>query len=698
MTAHDLAPHALLPALLAGLVALAAPAAAQTGSDRDVPLIPREVLFGNPDRAGVQVSRDGSHLSWLAPRDGVLNVWVAPADDLDRAVPVTNDRVRGIRSYFWSYTGDILYIQDRGGDENWNLYITDPADPDPRNLTPQEPITNPATGEPMTDPTTGRALRPTARVQEVSHEHPESILIGLNDRDPRFHDVYRVALDDGSRELVQQNDGYAGFLTDDDYEVRFALRPTPAGGFDVFRKRDGEFVPFTEIPADDSLTTEPLGLTPDGEGLYMLDSRGRDTAALVRVELDSPDEPAVLARDDRADVSGVMLHPVTGEAQAASSNYTRRSWTILDPDVERDFKVLRDVADGDFSVSSRTSDDRTWVVTYVMDNGPVRYYLYDRDSKDARFLFTNRTALDGLPLASMHPVVIEARDGTRLVSYYSLPVWADRDNDARPDRPLPTVLLVHGGPWARDSWGYNSIHQWLANRGYAVLSVNFRGSTGFGKAFVNAGDREWAAKMHDDLIDAVAWAVEHDIAQRDRVAIMGGSYGGYAALAGLTFTPEQFAAGVSIVGPSNLITLLESIPPYWASFRDQLRRRVGDIDTPAGRVLLRNRSPLTHVDEINKPLLIGQGANDPRVKQRESDQIVTALQDKDVPVTYVLYPDEGHGFARPENRLSFYAVAEAFLAQHIGGVYEDIGDDFTNSSITVPEGADQVPGLSSALD
>ncbi len=297
----------------------------------------------------------------------------------------------------------------------------------------------------------------------------------------------------------------------------------------------------------------------------------------------------------------------------------------------------------------------------------------------------------------MHPVVIDSRDGLKLVSYYTLPVWADPDDDGKPDQPLPTVLSVHGGPWARDNWGYDPIHQWLANRGYAVLSVNFRSSTGFGKAFVNAGDKEWAGKTHDDLLDAVDWAVREGIADEDRVAIMGGSYGGYATLVGMTFTPEKFACGVDIVGPSNLITLLNSIPPYWTPMLNMFTTRIGDHRTEEGRKFLEERSPLNRVDEIQRPLLIGQGANDPRVKQAESDQIVEAMKANGIPVTYVLYPDEGHGFARPENRLSFFSVTEAFLAEHVGGRYQPIGDDFADSSIEVLEGADLVEGLSAAL-
>ncbi len=312
-------------------------------------------------------------------------------------------------------------------------------------------------------------------------------------------------------------------------------------------------------------------------------------------------------------------------------------------------------------------------------------------------MFTNRQELEKVKLSKMYPLIIKSRDGLNLVSYLTLPYWADPDNDSRPKKPLPMVLFVHGGPWARDSWGLNSAHQWLANRGYAVLSVNYRGSTGFGKDFINAANREWAGKMHDDLIDAVNWAIKQKIADKNRVAIMGGSYGGYATLVGMTFTPEVFACGVDIVGPSNLRTLLETIPPYWKPMMEMWATRVGDPRTEEGRKFLDSRSPLTYVDRICRPLLIGQGANDPRVKQSESDQIVQAMQEKNIPVTYVLYSDEGHGFARPENRLSFFAVAEIFLAQHLGGRFQEIGDDFQGSTIAVPHGAEHIPGLSEAL-
>jgi len=400
----------------------------------------------------------------------------------------------------------------------------------------------------------------------------------------------------------------------------------------------------------------------------------------------------------------VVRHPTEKHVQAVSFIYTRKRWQILDPAIEPDLAYLRTVADGtvadgEAEIVSRTLDDRFWIVLYLVDDGPARFYLHDRTARAARFLFTNRQDLENQPLAKMHAVTLPARDGLTLVAYITLPPGSDSDGDGIPDRPLPLVLMPHGGPWGRDSWGYNPWQQWLANRGYAALheGVNFRSSTGFGKGFINAGNFEWGGKIMDDQIDAVRWAAAQQIADPGRVAVMGGSFGGYSTLGGLTFNPEVFACGVDLVGPSNLVTLLESVPPYWRPMFEMFATRVGDPRTEEGRALLKKHSPLTYVARICRPLLIGQGANDPRVKQAESDQIVQAMQAKGIPVTYALYPDEGHGFARPENNLSFTAIAEAFLARCLGGRYQPIGDDFRASSLTVPTGAENVPGLPEAL-
>ena len=643
----------------------------------DVPLIPRDVLFSDPDRTSVQISPDGRWISFLAPRNGVLNVWVAPADAPDAAAPVTDARDRGIAGYSWTYLDShLIYVQDTAGDENWRLYRLDVTTGESVLLTPESGV--------------------NAQIVAISPKHPQEIVVGLNDRLPEWHDLYRVDLRTGERALLHENEGMLRYLLDDDYNVRFAETMTPDGGTLVLARTEEGWEPFMQISMEDALTTAVLDLDPSGTKLYAIDSRDRNTAALVILDLETG-EKTVVYEDPKADVSHALIHPTQKTIQAAASTYEKTVWQVLDPEIEADFQYLKTVADGELAGFSRTLDDSVWIVAYVVDDGPVRYYRYDRKKRRAEFLFTNRSALEEYTLARMHPVIIPSRDGLELVSYLTLPPWVKTDG-LRPERPLPMVLEVHGGPWSRDTWGYNTLHQWLANRGYAVLSVNFRGSVGFGKQFLNAGIREWGGKMHDDLIDAVQWAIAQGIADPDKICISGGSYGGYAALVGLTMTPDVFACGVSIVGPSNLVTLLESIPPYWTPQIEFFATRVGDHRTPEGREFLLERSPITYVDQIKKPLLIGQGANDPRVKQSESDQIVAAMQEAGIPVTYVLYPDEGHGFARPQNRLSFYAIQEAFFHQHLGGRLEPIGDDFAGSSLTVPEGASEIPGLEEALE
>lgn len=645
----------------------------------EVPLIPRKLLFGNPDKTQARLSPDGKQLSYLAPVDGVLNVWVGPVDQPEAAKPVTNDTNRGIRFHVWAFTGKhVLYIQDKGGDENWRIYGVNLETGEVTDYTPIEKV--------------------NARIESLSPRAPEKAVIALNDRNEQLHDLHILDLMTGERTLLIQNDeGFLSYTLDDQFRVRMGSRMTPEGGTDILtRQEDNTWGIFAHVPMQDMLTTQVFGFDASGRYLYLADSRERNTSALAQYDTQQ-NEFRLLAEDSRADLSGVIIHPKELRVQAVSFTYDRRHWQILDPDVQADLDFLATVANGEIDVVSRTLDDQHWIVAYTLDNSPLRYYRYDRGARQAQFLFSNRRDLEDKPLVSMRPVIIKSRDGLDLVSYLTLPPGSDSNGTGRPAKPLPMILFVHGGPWGRDDWGFDPYHQWLANRGYAVLSVNFRASTGLGKAFTNAGNLEWGAAMHNDLLDAVDWAVKEGVTDKDSVAIMGGSYGGYATLAGLTFTPDTFACGVDIVGPSNLITLLETIPPYWTPMLEMLTSRMGDHRTEAGREFLKSRSPLTYADHICKPLLIGQGANDPRVKQAESDQIVQAMQSKNIPVTYVLYPDEGHGFARPENNMSFSAVAEAFLAGILEGRYEPIGDDFAGASITIPTGAEQVPGLAQAL-
>ncbi|MDD4653390.1 MAG: S9 family peptidase [Methanothrix sp.] len=652
--------------------------AAMAGCDKDRKIIPRSLLFGNPDRITARISPEGSKISFLAPHNGVLNIWVGPSGDPGSAKPVTNDTTRGIRSYAWAFTSrHIIYLQDKNGDENWRIFCVLLDSGEIKDLTPFDGV--------------------RSHIQALSPKFPKEAIIGLNKRDPEYHDLFRLNIETGDLTPFLENREFAGFDIDDNFHLRMASKMTADGGTEVFRRVEDGWESFWKVGMEDALTTGTIGFNKAGDRVYLIDSRDRNTAGLYIFGLDDS-KKELIAEDQHADFGGCMVHPTEKYVQAVAFNYERLHWKILDPTVAADFDILRKLDDGDMTVVSRTLDDTIWIVAYSVDDGPLRYYFYDRSQTSATFLFTDKEKLHGQPLAKMSPVVISARDGLDLVSYYTLPKGCDSNGDGRPDHPLPMLLYVHGGPWGRDYWGFDPIHQWLANRGYAVLSVNFRGSTGFGKNFINAGNMEWGRKMHDDLVDAVNWAVSSGIADPGKVAIMGGSYGGYATLAGLTLTPQLFACGVDIVGPSNLITLLETIPPYWKPAIEQFTTRVGDFRTEEGRALLKERSPLTYVDRIVRPLLIGQGANDPRVKQNEADQIVHAMQEKGLPVTYVLYPDEGHGFARPENRLSFYAVAEAFLAEHLGGMFEPIGKDFEGASLCVPAGMGEVPGLAEALE
>jgi dipeptidyl aminopeptidase/acylaminoacyl peptidase len=610
------------------------------------PLIPREVLFGNPERARPQLSPDGKYLAYIAPDEkNVLQVWlqtVGKSDDRQ----ITADEKRGIRSYFWMYDGKhLIYMQDADGDENFHCYSVDITSDTVKDLTPFEGV--------KADPI------------DLDPHFPDEMLVALNRNNPQVFDVYRINLKTGAVDFDTENPGnIVAWTADSSFQIRAAIASTPDGGSDLLYRespdRDWEVLRHWG-PEDEGY---PIGFSEDGKTLHLVGSHDANAQRLIELDLATRQE-TVIAEDAQYDVGGVLPHPVDRKLQAVAFYREKLEWQILDPEIAPDFEAIAQVREGEFSIGSRTLADDRWLVAYLMDNGPVYYYTYDRDAKTSTLLFSNQPKLEEVSLASMQPVSYAARDGLTIHGYLTTPAGIPAQN-------LPTVLLVHGGPWARDTWGYDPEAQWLANRGYAVLQVNFRGSTGYGKAFVNAGNREWAGKMHDDLLDAVNWLTEKGISDPAKIAIMGGSYGGYATLVGLTFTPEVFAAGVDIVGPSNIITLLNSIPPYWEPLKAQFYHRVGNLETE--EEFLKSRSPLFFIDRIQKPLLIGQGANDPRVKQAESDQIAAAMRQAGKPVEYVLYTDEGHGFARPENRLHFYAVAEEFLAKYLGGRAEPVGE------------------------
>jgi len=518
----------------------------------------------------------------------------------------------------------------------------------------------------------------------------------MNDRNPAYHDLYQVNITTGKRSLILRNDRFAGFLVDDDLKVRLAINVT-AEGIEYLEPDDsGSWRPFIKVDYLDSATTFPLGFDRSGNILYMSEGRGRNTAALSSWNL-LTGETLVLAQDPRSDLGSAIFQPNDLAVQAVNFEYYRHNWTVLDESIRPDLEYLQELDPGDLVVSSRTLDDSIWIVGFISDCAPARYYLYDRRAKAAKLLFSANKLQERLALSKMHCTTIKSRDGLDLVSYYTLPPWTDQDGDGIPNEPLPLVLCVHGGPWERDSWGFDETHQLLANRGYAALSVNFRGSSGFGKEFINAGDGEWGRKMEHDLLDAVRWSMKSGIADPNRIAIMGLSYGGYATLSALANTGDIFSCGVDICGPSNLTSFLLALPDYWRPSLEIKLQRVGDYRTEEGRRLLFERSPLSKAERINKPLLIAQGENDPRVKKNESEQIVRVLEGRGVPVTYVLFPDEGHGFVRPGNGLAFYAITEAFLAEHLGGRYEPMGSALNGSSITVPVGADRVPGLAQAM-
>ena len=621
------------------------------------PVIPRDVLFGNPERTNPQISPDGKKLAWLAPdKKNVLQVFVKTIGKDDDKM-VTADKKRGIRQYFWTEGSKVLvYAQDLDGDENFHLYGSDLETGNVRDYTPFQGV--------------------RASIEGTDPAFPDEMLVTMNLRDRKLTDVYRVALSSGAVKLDTENPGdVAGWATDARFQVRGAQVKTPDGGNEI-RIRDD-----VKSPWKAWLKTGPaeiltlVDFTADGKSVTLLSSIGRDTAAVVEKNVATGAEK-VIASSPEVDAGGFLVHPKTHVVQAVSFAPGRTSWTVLDPSVKADFDAIAKLSDGDFRVYNRDEADTTWLVGFNRDRGPVRFYSWNRKAQKGTFLFVHQPKLDGLALAEMKPVKIKSRDGLTLNSYLTLPVGV-------PAKNLPMVLFVHGGPWGRDTWGYNPYAQWFANRGYATLMVNFRGSTGYGKAFLNAGNKQWGLKMHDDLIDAVNWAVKEGYADPKKVAIMGGSYGGYAALAGVTFTPELFACAVDIVGPSNLKTLIASIPPYWKPLRAEFDVRMGNVDDPKDAELIKAASPLFAADRIVRPLLIGQGANDPRVNQKESEQIVEAIEKNKGSVTYVLYPDEGHGFARPENRIDFNARAESFLGKYLGGRFEPLEGERVPGSTAV---------------
>ena len=622
-------------------------------------LIPREVLFGNPAKALTKISHDGKYISYISSVNNVLNVFVADTNAIGQAYPITNDKERGIRQYFWLYTNkNIIYLKDDGGDENWQIHTVDIKTKEDKTLSPQ---------------------KVNAQIYAVSDKFPEEILIGLNDRDEAYHDLYKLNVITGEKDLIFKNEEkFREFILDNDYRIRFASKAGKDGITDYFKvsqtlENKYEFSPYFSVGLEDVYTTTLLGLTNDGKTLYMLDSIGKDLNSLKAINTENG-ESEVLGEGKNAEINSLITSPKTGIAEAYSVNYLKNKWTSLDNKFQKHLYALSEKLTGEISISSRTLDDTKWIVADIKDNGPTSYYLYNSENYKLDFLFFNREDLANYKLSKMEPIVIEARDGLKMPSYITKPLNSTG--------LLPLVLLVHGGPWARDDWGYDAEAQWLANRGYAVLQINFRSSRGFGKSFIEKGNLEWGGKMHEDLLDGVNWAIDQKIADPTRIAIYGGSYGGYAALWGATNSSDVFKCAVDIVGPSNINTLLSTFPAYWASFMEVAYKQIGDPRTEEGQKFLKARSPLTYVNKVSIPILIAQGEKDPRVKQDESEQFVKAMKEKNLPYIYMLFMNEGHGFARPENKFAFYGTAEEFLANNLSGKAQNLTNELDKSTLS----------------
>jgi len=611
-------------------------------------LIPREVLFGNPQKIRARISPDGKMIAYIAPYNGVLNVWVRSIGVQDDRV-VTKDENRGIQYYFWAPDGKhIIYVQDVGGNEQFHIYSVDIKDGSIVDRTPFDGI--------------------KAWIIGWNKHFPNELLISMNKEDPRFHDAYHLDLGTGELKLLAKNPGnFIGWTPDASFKIRGATAVTPDGGLEEYIRKDenSDWEKILSIDPENTLTSRVVGFTKGGDFLYLIDSRDANAGRLVKMEI-ATREIEVLAEDPQYDIIDVMINPDTYDVQAVKILKEREEFVILDESIREDIFAIRKLDHGDFSIVNRDNNDDTWLVAFEKDNGPISYYVFDRKTKEGTFLFDHRPELREYLLASMEPISFTSRDGLTIHGYITFPPGKERKN-------LPMVVNVHGGPYYRDTWGYQPAVQWLANRGYVCLQVNFRGSYGYGKDFINAGDKEWGGKMHNDIVDAVEWAIEKGIADPSKIAIYGGSYGGYAALVGATFTPDLFCCAIDVCGPSNLITFLKNTPPYWTTFLPTLYRRVGNPDTE--QEFLKSRSPLFKVDQIKIPILIAQGVNDPRVKKSESDQIAKAMKAKGIECEYLVFEDEGHGLAKPQNRLKFYAAAEKFLAKHLGGRYEDIDLD-----------------------
>jgi len=623
-----------------------------------VPLIPRTVLFGDPEKTNLKISPDGKRLAYIAPANGVLNVWVKTVGKHDDH-PVIKATDAKVTLYWWAqnnkniwWAGDnkhILYWTDKDGDENCHICRIDLATGQVVDLTPFDGV--------------------RVFLYASSKQSPDELLIGMNKENKLRFDVYLLNINTGALDFIEKNPGnIEDWIVDNDFKIR-AARVINEDGSITLLARNTEAEAWKEVitwKLEDGLKvdcagfTKDAGFSPDNKKLYLHDARKTDTAQFIEFEIATGKE-TVLAHDPFFDASQLVCDS-NNKPVAACIEKERLSWIALDPEFEIHLKTMQAADDGDLYLCNCSGDNRYWVLYFSHDNRAATYYLYDKKNQGIELLFYSHPKLNQYKLSPAEPLSFTSRDGLKIHGYLTYPLDKPRKN-------LPLVLFVHGGPWDRDSWGYDCIAQWIANRGYACLRVNFRGSSGYGKAFLNAGDREWGAKMHNDIIDAVNWAIDQGIADPKKIAIFGGSYGGYEALVGATFTPDVFCCGIDISGPCNLATAISSFMPYMVNLRKQFYLRVGDPEKEAP--FLNSRSPLFKVNNIKIPILISQGANDVRVSQKEAEQIVETMKARGLPYEYMFFPDEGHGISKPENNFTFFATAERFLAKCLGGRYEE---------------------------
>jgi len=640
-------------------------------------LVPRDALFASPAYSELQISPDGRQLAFLHPLNGVLNVWVAPLDDPKAATPVTRFDTRPPDSFQWSSDGRyILVLKDIGGGEQSQLWVA--------NLEKRTVIN--MTADPVVQ----------TKIVKLSKRRPGEILVGMNIRDRRYRDIYRIDLATGQRTEVFRNErNYIDVVADPDFNIRLAIRGNADSSSTYLRlDPDGPHEPMT-IPLASLRNSKILGLD-GGDTLLMFDSRTSDKANLVSVDL-ATGKQSLLAKAGRADIVGSLFDKASGALLATREDPLVSEWTVRSEDARAEFAALEAAAAGPFKIVDQTPDNARWLLLETVPNRPDRYSWWNRKSRTLTPLVSTRPGLAQRPLARRVPVTIASRDGLTLPSYLTLPTNTKLGDNGMPAAPVPMVLLVHGGPWLRDDLAFDPQHAWLADRGYAVLSVNFRASGGFGSDFMAKGDRKWSGTMHDDLLDGVQWAIDKGITAKDRVAIMGLSYGGYSTLVGLSFTPDTFQCGVDLAGPSNLVRQVAAMPDWWTWQRPQFVNRVGDPATKDGAADLMRRSPIARVDAISRPLLVTNGANDPRVFPDQSEEIVDALKARGKPVTYAFYPDEGHVYAKDATNISFAAIAEHFLSKCLGGPAEPYGDDLAGSQVELKTGAGLVPGLERAL-